>query len=45
MRNRFSGVTGLCLAVLLGFVLVFNMAAKEKTAKMSNVQGNVQMIC
>jgi hypothetical protein len=42
MRNM--GVTGLCLAVLLGLVLAFNLPAKEKAPKMSNVQGSVQMI-
>jgi len=47
MRLRISGVVGLCFAVLLGFVLAFNLVAKDKAPKApktSNVQGTVQMI-
>ena len=44
MRVRGSGVTGLCLAVLLGLVLAFNLVAKEKAPKSGNIQGTVQMI-
>jgi hypothetical protein len=44
MRLRVSSVIGLCFAVLLSFGLTFNVAGKDKAAKMSNVQGRVQMI-
>ena len=44
MRNKLSGVTALCFAVLLVFALAFNLVAKEKAPKNSNVQGTVQMI-
>ena len=47
MRVKYSGVLGLCFAVLLGLVLAFNVVAadkKPKPAKMSNVQGRVQMM-
>src|ERR1051325_5938295 len=47
MRSNFTGVMRVCFAVLLGVVLAFNLVAKEKAPKapkMSNVQGNVQMI-
>jgi hypothetical protein len=44
MRVRFSGVLGLSFAVLLGLVLAFNIVAADKPAKMSNLQGKVQMM-
>jgi hypothetical protein len=47
MKVRVRGVMGLCFAVLLGFVLAFNLVAKDKAPKppkMSNIQGRVQMI-
>jgi hypothetical protein len=44
MKIRFYGLAGLYFAVLLVFVLAFNLAAKDKTQKQSNIQGRVQMI-
>ena len=44
MRSRVSGLLVLCTAVLLGLVLAFSVAAKDKPAKSSNIQGTVQMI-
>lgn len=44
MKVKVSGVLGLCLAVLVSFVLAFNAVAKEKTPKVSNIQGRVQMM-
>jgi len=45
MQLRISKFSGLCLAVLLGMVFTFQVAAQKKAAKppkMSNVQGTVQ---
>ena len=50
MRVRFSGVWGLSVAILLGVVLAFTAVAADKPkkppkpAKMSNLQGKVQMM-
>lgn len=44
MRIRLSAGPGLWFAVLFVFVLAFNLAAKDKAPKMSNVQGRVQMM-
>lgn len=34
--------SGMCLGIVFGLVLVFNLAAKDKTPKVMNVQGQVQ---
>ena len=47
MRIRFSGFSGLCLVVLLGLVLTFQLSAKDKAAakgKTGTVQGTVQSV-
>lgn len=42
MRVKSSGMTGTCVGILFGLVLVFNLAAKDKAPKVMNVQGQVQ---
>ena len=46
MRIRFSGFSGLCLAVLLGLVLTFQLSAKDKPAKAKTgtIQGTIQNV-
>jgi hypothetical protein len=44
MRVKFFGLAGLYLGIFLGLVLAFNLVAKDKALKMSNIQGRVQMI-
>ena len=44
MRMRFASLVGFCLAVLIGFVLASSLEAQDKAAKVSNIQGSVQMV-
>jgi len=44
MRVRFSAVAALCLMTVLSMALTLNLAAKDKTPKMSNIQGTVRMM-
>ena len=47
MRMRLSAFSGLCVVVLLGLVMAFQLSAQNKKAKppkMSNVQGSVQTL-
>jgi hypothetical protein len=46
MKIRFSGFSGLCLAVLLGFLLTLQLSAQSKPAKpkAGTIQGTVQNV-
>jgi hypothetical protein len=44
MKVRLTGLKGLCLVVLLGFVPVFSAVAQDKAPKKANIQGSVTAI-
>ena len=46
MKRRFSGFSGLCLAVLLGLVLTLQLGAQSKPAKpkTGTIQGTVKSV-